>query len=212
MPSPLPAALVLATARAWIGTPWSPRAALRHCGADCAGLVRGIIADLTGRDLPAPPWDAEGASWGAAMLEGAREAGLLRQPVEVAKPGDVVAYRIGPRAHAGILTPGGVIHADQVAGVIEAPALGRLTAHAWSIPALGGAVASSPFADLGDLVGIVYPPEAPASASWRYEIADAFTGATLAARGGFATRDLVLGYLAPLEFAGLPVEVAEGAV
>ena len=42
-------ALILAHARAWIGTPFAPRTALRGVRADCVGLLRGIWAELSGQ-------------------------------------------------------------------------------------------------------------------------------------------------------------------
>lgn len=207
-PAPICPALVLTAARAWVGTPWRPACALRAAGVDCAGLARGVIRDVTGLHLPAPAWDATGATWGAAMLEGARAAGLVPR-AGPAQPGDLVAYRIGRRAHVGVSTGAGVIHADQVAGVVETPgALGRVIVAAWSIPARAD-LDTAPTARAADLEARIRPPvdrQPPQPAGgWWYEIALTHTGATLAEAGDFPDRAAAAAYLAPW---GLPIKGA----
>ncbi|SES76922.1 DUF6950 family protein [Oceanicella actignis] len=113
----------VAAARAWIGTPYRAGAALRGVGCDCVGLVRGVLRDVTGRHVPAPHgWRADwAAAPGAPLLDAARRHLIELKPAE-ARPGDVVAFRMGGArvAHCGILTDAGrVVHAAEGVGVVE---------------------------------------------------------------------------------------------
>ena len=118
---------VIAHARAWIGTPYHHQASLRGVGADCLGLVRGILREITGVEpdrLPPYTRDWAEASGDEAMLAGAR-AHLAEVPVGRARPGDVLIFRLraGLAAkHAAILaSPGTMIHAIEGAPVAEVP-------------------------------------------------------------------------------------------
>lgn len=114
---------VVALARGWIGTPYVTGQALKGAGCDCVGLVRGVLAEVTGRELiAAPPFRADWAAAPGHPLLAAARLHLVALPLDDAAPGDVLALRLGPRrvTHAGILAaPGRLIHAVEGVGVAE---------------------------------------------------------------------------------------------
>ena len=134
MGAPLTRAQVAEAALAWVGTPYVTGAALRGCGADCVGLVRGLYRETTGRELPPPPgWRRDWASGPGRPLVDAARRHLEPIPLEEARPGDVIGFRmgrLGRLAHCGVLVEGGrVVHAVEGVGVIVArlaPWRGRL--------------------------------------------------------------------------------------
>jgi cell wall-associated NlpC family hydrolase len=123
---------VIATARAWLGTPYHDQASLKGVGCDCLGLARGVWREVVGPEpFPIPPYSRDlglvagpeginrssGAiegGQGPAGLTGPREVladGAQRMMIEVepgdAGPGALVLFRMMPRAiakHVGILT------------------------------------------------------------------------------------------------------------
>lgn len=120
---------IVAIARSWIGTPYVHQASVKGAGCDCLGLLRGVWRELNGEeaeDIPPylPDWDAPG---GEILRDG-----LARHlsPIALAAiaPGDVVLFRMVPRASArhcaivgdkdGVLT---LIHARQNKRVGEEP-------------------------------------------------------------------------------------------
>lgn len=124
-------ALVVASARAWIGTPYRHQSSCRGAGTDCLGLLRGVWRDLIG---PEPePVPAYTPDWS----EPSRNEELLRaatrhlQPVARADatPGDVIVMRMRGAAvakHLGILARSdagfdALIHAYSGHGVVESP-------------------------------------------------------------------------------------------
>lgn len=117
---------VVTLARGWLGTPYHHRAAQQGAGADCLGLIRGIWVARQGPEPAAlppytPAWDEAGA---VELLWQALARHL--DPVAVPRDGDVLLFRLQPRAlakHLGIQTQGGAgfIHACPRAGIIEAP-------------------------------------------------------------------------------------------
>lgn len=114
---------VVAAARAWVGTPYVLGAALRGAGCDCVGLIRGVLADLTGGPVvPVPGWRPDWASASGRPLFSAAALHLAPAPHDP-RPGDVIAFRVGGReAHVGIMSHGGgVIHAAEGLGVVEVP-------------------------------------------------------------------------------------------
>jgi NlpC/P60 family putative phage cell wall peptidase len=154
-------AVIVAHALAWLGTPWVRRAALRGSGADCVGLIRGIVGDVTGREIEAPAWRDE---WSDAEIEpilAGAEANLVRRPVDDAGPGDVVTFRIGSTraAHVGLLTPGGVLHASESGGVVRVATLARPITSAWAIGLADGCEAGPAELDPADCVVVVMPAE-----------------------------------------------------
>ncbi len=98
---------IVACARRWIGTPYRHQASRLGVGADCLGLIRGIYRDLYAQEPEAPPpyspdWaeipDQEGAR-AEPMAEAARRH-LRELDMRSASPGDVLLFRITPRAAA----------------------------------------------------------------------------------------------------------------
>ena len=99
----------LAEARSWIGTPYRHQASVRGVGCDCLGLVRGVWRRLYGAEpepLPAysPDWAERGGE--ETLLEAARRR-LVEIPIETARAGDVLLFRMAreaPAKHCGILS------------------------------------------------------------------------------------------------------------
>lgn len=117
-------AVVLAYARAWIGTPFVRRAASRGHGADCVGLIRGVLADLTGVHAAVPGWRGDWATSTAEPILSAANAVLVPVRLDAVTPGHVITFRVGAdrTRHVGILTEGGgIIHASEHSGVTEIP-------------------------------------------------------------------------------------------
>ena len=119
--------VVVAAARAWLGTPYHDQASLRGVGCDCLGLVRGVWRDVVGPEpVPVPPYSRDWGETGhrEVMCEGAALA-MIAVPLNSAAPGDMILFRMYPRAiakHVGILTaPDRFVHAYERLGVIEEP-------------------------------------------------------------------------------------------
>lgn len=139
------AALVIATARSWLGTPYHDQASLKGVGCDCLGLVRGVWREAVGPEpFAIPPYSRDWGETGPReiLAEGARRMLIETAPADIA-PGALVLFRMAPRAiakHVGILTgPDSVIHAYERLGVIEeplTPSWRRRIAFAFLFPAL----------------------------------------------------------------------------
>lgn len=124
-------ALVVARARAWIGTPYQHQASCRGAGTDCLGLLRGLWRELLGSEpeaVPAytPDW-SEPSRTEDLLLAAARH---LAPVARVARNvGDVAVLRMadeGVAKHVGVLarSPLGhetLIHAYSGHGVVESP-------------------------------------------------------------------------------------------
>lgn len=121
--------LVVAAARAWIGTPYHHQAALKHVGCDCLGLVRGIYAELIGPAEAPPPYSPDWAETKGrgeeAMLDAARRY-LVEVPWkrgDQLQPGQVLVFRYRPTSaakHAGIVVePEKMVHSYNRVGVTE---------------------------------------------------------------------------------------------
>ena len=179
--------LVLAAVRGWIGTPYLRRAAMRGVGADCVGLIRGVIADVTGAEIVPPRWSVDPAALAAEPVMAAARDHLLPLPLAAAAPGHVVAYRTAAAmfAHVGILTPGGVIHCSEVGGVREVADLGRAMTAVWAIPAPADCE-TAPSAD--GILGVLYPE----AGRWRVAFSDAMTATPLGCGPLFASRTAAL--------------------
>jgi NlpC/P60 family putative phage cell wall peptidase len=147
-PSVADPALVIATARSWLGTPYHDQASLRGVGCDCLGLARGVWREVVGDELfPIPPYSRDWGETGPreVLADGARTM-MPEITVADAKPGALVLFRIGlstapTRAiakHVGILTaPDHFIHAYERLGVIEetlTPSWRRRIAFAFLFP------------------------------------------------------------------------------
>jgi NlpC/P60 family putative phage cell wall peptidase len=117
---------IVAAARSWIGTPYRHQGSRKGVGCDCLGLVRGVWAEVTGREAEAPgayaPDWAERAGNDRLIIAARRHCGKA-VPLSEAVPGDILLFRWrnGVSAkHAGILSgPDHFIHAYEAAGVIE---------------------------------------------------------------------------------------------
>jgi NlpC/P60 family putative phage cell wall peptidase len=113
-------------ARAWIGTPYRHLASCRGAGADCLGLVLGVWRDIHGQNPCAIP--SYSPSWAETGTGEPLWDALARYltPVVTLQDGDVLLFRMQPRArakHLGIQTTNGsaFIHACPRAGVVESP-------------------------------------------------------------------------------------------
>ncbi|MFZ5834013.1 MAG: NlpC/P60 family protein [Pseudomonadota bacterium] len=134
---------IIATARAWIGTPYQHQASCRGAGSDCLGLIRGVWRDLYGSEPEQAP--AYAMDWAADEQELMRDAAcrhLLQIPITQAAPADVLLFRMArgaPARHAGIISrPGWIIHACNGHAVRE-ETIGpwaRRIAYAFSFPEL----------------------------------------------------------------------------
>jgi NlpC/P60 family putative phage cell wall peptidase len=119
------AALVVAEARSWIGTPYRHQASLKGVGCDCLGLLRGVWrAVMGGEPENAPPYSADWAEAGAGdgLLDAARRH-LTEVPGREFAPGDVLLFRFRahlPVKHCAIATsPAAMVHAHDGAAVCE---------------------------------------------------------------------------------------------
>lgn len=123
--------LVVARARAWIGTPYRHQASCRGAGTDCLGLVRGLWRELVGPEPEAPPaytpdW-SEAARREDLLLAAGRH--LAAVPLDARRAGDVAVMRMAEGSvakHMGVLAvdPAGhetLIHAYSGHGVVESP-------------------------------------------------------------------------------------------
>ena len=114
---------VVKAARGWIGTPYVHQASRRKIGTACLGLLRGIWREMIGPEPEtfrtySPDW-AE-TSGGEALLHGL-ERHLQHVDAEVAKPGDILLFRMldrGPAKHLAVLATGGI--ADPGGTIIHA--------------------------------------------------------------------------------------------
>jgi len=114
---------IIAEAHSWIGTPYQHQASVKGAGCDCLGLVRGVWRALYG-DEPeaAPPYTPDWAETNAreTLLDAARRH-LIES--DIARPGDVLLFRMGERApakHAAILSSEHrIIHAYWGRAVVE---------------------------------------------------------------------------------------------
>lgn len=122
--------LVVTTARGWIGTPYLHQASVRGAGCDCLGLLRGIWREVIGTEPEAIPaytrdWSepqGDERLWRAAMRH------LVAKPLDQPAPGDVLLFRMRPRAvakHLGLQAHLGeapsFIHSYSGHGVTESP-------------------------------------------------------------------------------------------
>ena len=135
--------VVVAEARAWIGTPYRHQASLKGVGCDCLGLVRGVWRALIGPEPEAPPPYAP--DWAEAGGRDTLLAAARRYLVEIDtagfEPGDVLLFRWRahlPAKHCAVATgPDAMVHAHEGASVSEVairPWWDRHLAHAFRFP------------------------------------------------------------------------------
>ncbi len=137
------AAMIVAEARAWIGTPYRHQASLRGVGCDCLGLVRGVWRAVQGREPEPVP--AYAPDWAEAARDEPLVAAARRHLVEVDARGPLAGdlllfrWRTGLAAkHAAIATgPCAMVHAHDGAAVAEvalSPWWRRRLAHVFRFP------------------------------------------------------------------------------
>ena len=145
--TPADPSAVLASARAWLVTPYLHQSSVQGVGCDCLGLARGIWRTLHGDE----PWEVPPYSrdWGEAgrreVLAEAARAALIEIALDAAGPGTLILFRMAPGVpakHCGILGAGvmrpSLIHAYDRSGVVEeafTPAWARRAAFAFVFPA-----------------------------------------------------------------------------
>jgi NlpC/P60 family putative phage cell wall peptidase len=137
--------LIVAEARAWIGTPYRHQASLKGVGCDCLGLVRGVWRAVMGAEPErAPPYAPDWAeAAGRETLTEAAGRHMTRVPLNEFAPGDVLLFRWRaemPAKHAAIVTGSDkMVHAHDGAAVAEvaiAPWWRRRLAYAFRFPGL----------------------------------------------------------------------------
>jgi NlpC/P60 family putative phage cell wall peptidase len=118
----------LAAARLWLGTPYRHQASLKGEGADCLGLVRGVWREVVGTEpAPVPVYGPDWAeAGGRELLWTAARQWLVEIPVDRARAGDVLLFRMAPGVpakHCAILSDptgeGRMIHAYWGRAVVE---------------------------------------------------------------------------------------------
>ncbi len=130
---------VVEAARAWVGTPYRHRAALRGVGCDCIGLIRGVWGEVIGDAPELPPYRADWRDGShSAELRALAERWLVPGALV---PGAVLLFRIGARVaprHCGIFVGDGrFVHAQERLGVVEGnltEGWGRRVASTWAFP------------------------------------------------------------------------------
>ena len=121
-------ALIVSTARTWIGTPYLHQASVRTAGADCLGLIRGVWREVISAEpetIPAYSQDWSEPS-GREDLLVAAQRWLIQKACTDEAPGDVLLFRMRSSAvakHLGIAARVGesasFIHAYTGHGVVE---------------------------------------------------------------------------------------------
>ncbi|OYU39211.1 MAG: peptidase [Pseudorhodobacter sp. PARRP1] len=123
-------ALIVETARSWIGTPYLHQASVKAAGADCLGLIRGVWRELISAEperIPAysPDWSEPS---GREDLLSAAQRWLTQKPLCAEAAGDVLLFRMRDGAvakHLGIAAQTGesasFVHAYTGHGVVETP-------------------------------------------------------------------------------------------
>jgi NlpC/P60 family putative phage cell wall peptidase len=123
-------ALIVETARAWIGTPYLHQASVKAAGADCLGLIRGVWREVISAEpesIPAYSQDWSEPSGREDLLVAAQRWLIEKNRADEA-PGDVLLFRMRSGAvakHLGIAglvgSSASFIHAYTGHGVVETP-------------------------------------------------------------------------------------------
>lgn len=105
-------------ARTWIKTPYRHQASLKGAGTDCLGVLRGVWRELYDTEPEAPPPyqpDWYDLRRDDLLLRKAQQYLLPLKTLDLARPGDVLVFRMRPNMaakHCGILSEAGrMIHA-----------------------------------------------------------------------------------------------------
>jgi len=137
--------LIVAEARAWIGTPYRHQASLKGVGCDCLGLIRGVWRAVLGEEPErVPPYTRDWAeASGDEALARAARAHLVEIDAAEFTAGDVLLFRYAaryPAKHAAIATAADrMVHAHDGASVAEvaiAPWWRRRLAYAFRFPGM----------------------------------------------------------------------------
>lgn len=116
---------IVASARAWLGTPYQHQASLKGVGTDCLGLLRGVWREHLGEEPePVPPYTPDWAETrGEETLMQAAARYLPEIAITPAREGDVLLFRMGmgsPAKHCAIISaPDRIIHAYWGHRVVE---------------------------------------------------------------------------------------------
>lgn len=122
------AALALAEARQWLGTPYQHQASVKGIGTDCLGLLRGVWRHLYGSEPePVPPYTEDWAEPDhREVLFAAASRWLDAKQLLQPAPGDVLLFRMRDGSvakHLGLQCQVGehptFIHSYTGHGVIE---------------------------------------------------------------------------------------------
>ncbi|MEP1612660.1 MAG: hypothetical protein ABJL72_12160 [Roseobacter sp.] len=197
MPDCINPTLILAHANAWVGTPFSRRAALRGAGADCIGLVRGIYRELTGQNIEPPAWNGDWYDGPTNPIFDGLYSHAQPVALDGVKPGHIITYRVGHKraAHVAILTAEGAIHAWEVGGVKETlPLFGREITSAWGLPCADGYESGPAELDINDCMAVIYRD----GKGYHAEISELLTGAPLALTQSYASQAAALAALDPI--------------
>ncbi|MBW8305149.1 MAG: C40 family peptidase [Brevundimonas sp.] len=109
---------VVAIARSGLGPPYRHQASVRGEGADCLGLLRGIWRELLGSEPErTPPYRPDWAEVGGedTLLRAARRR-LCEIPIDAAREGDVLLFRMAPGSpakHCAILSVGALTGSEE---------------------------------------------------------------------------------------------------
>ncbi len=121
---------VVASARAWIGTPYRHQASCKGAGTDCLGLLRGVWREVLGSEPERAPAYTKDWSEPARIetLWQAAERHLIAKDLQDEAPGDVLLFRMREGSiakHLGVAGEVGqaatFIHAYSGHAVIESP-------------------------------------------------------------------------------------------
>ena len=118
---------IVFAARGWLGTPYCHQASIKHSGADCLGLLRGVWREVLGSEPATPPpysrdWDEVAAR--DVLLSACRQH-LIERTSGTFEPGDVLLFRMRDGSvakHLGLCSgtsPARFIHAYSGHGVVE---------------------------------------------------------------------------------------------
>lgn len=121
---------VVASARAWIGTPYRHQASCKGAGTDCLGLLRGVWREVLGAEPERAPAYSKDWSEPARIetLWHAAERHLVPKLLGDEAPGDVLLFRMREGSvakHLGLAGEVGdhatFIHAYSGHAVVESP-------------------------------------------------------------------------------------------